>query len=317
MSAALLSPLLAVALAQAAPEQAAEPPPAPASPAPASESSPPAPRHDSDPLEGLNRISYAISQPFDRFLIRPVAIVYLNAVPEPLRDGARNAINNLFQPVGVFNDILQLRPRRALRTTARIVINTTLGIGGLFDIAKRKPFNIPDRDNGFADTLGYYGWKAGPYVYLPILGPTTLRDMAGAAGDYFSQPRVLGFVLHPSSKKSIFRRKLKLGKYSQIIAAVNGVDERARAEPALVALKKQSVDPYAALRSAYLQNREAEIAALKAKDGVPAQVPALDDPLEDPEAKAPKSPADAPDIPAPANPAAPDQTPHPAGATPD
>ena len=292
--------------AQEVPSPVATPaPPAPAAVPPAPEAPPAkAAAGPSDPLEPVNRLFYAVNQPFDRFLIRPVAQIYLAVLPEPVRDGAHNAIHNLLAPVGVVNDVLQLRPRRALRATVRILINTTLGVGGLFDMAKRKPFNIPGHDNGFADTLGYYGIKAGPYLYLPLLGPTTARDVVGAAGDYFTQPRVLGFITHPSTKKSVFTNKLKLGTYGTVITIVNGLDERARADDDLERIRKQSVDPYASLRAYYLQNRAGEIAKLKAKDGEEPHLPEgedpLADPLLDPAAPEPAAPPSAAPQPAPA-----------------
>ena len=111
---------------------------------------------------------------------------------------------------------------------------------------------------------------------------TTTRDIAGTVGDYFSQPRVLGFLARPSAKKSILARKLKLGTYGTIITVVNGLDERSRADADLVRIRKQSVDPYATLRAYYLQNRAGEIAKLKAKDGEEPHLPAGEDPLADP-----------------------------------
>lgn len=271
-----------------------------------------------DPFEKFNRFSYSINKPIDHYVLRPVAMTYGKVVPEPVRDGIRNVLNNFFQPVDVFNDLLQLRPKRALRAALRMIINSTLGVAGLFDVARKKPFHLPDHNNGFADTLGFYGIKPGPYLYLPLLGPTTIRDIIGAGGDYFSQPRLLGLIFEPSSKKSIFARKLSFGKYATPIAVVNGIDERQRADADLEVIRLQSVDPYATLRSSYLQNRAGEVAALRAKDGQEPHLPALEDPLADPAAQpapaptaAPAPSPAAPGTPATATPAAPGQTPHP------
>ncbi len=107
-------------------------------------------------------------------------MVYKAVVPRPARDGARNAIANVTAPVVFVNDLLQLRPLRALRTLGRFLINSTIGAFGLFDIAQRKPFNLPRRTNSFGNTLGYYGIGPVMYLYLPVLGPTTLRDTIGA-----------------------------------------------------------------------------------------------------------------------------------------
>ncbi|HWU02184.1 MAG TPA: VacJ family lipoprotein [Novosphingobium sp.] len=298
------------------PAQAAQPAdtqPTPAEPAPAAPEAPPPsaseaaapvpaqlPPGDHDPFEKINRFNYAVNKPIDKFIIRPVALTYKKVVPEPIRDGARNIINTIYEPVVVVNDILQLRPGRAVRTVARVLVNVTVGLAGLFDMAKRKPFHLPHHNNGFADTLGYYGFKGGPYLYLPVLGPTNLRDGIGAAGDYFAQPRILGFIAEPSAKKPIFNRKIRMGTYGTVITIVGGIDTRAQADAELTALERSSVDPYAALRSSYLQSREAEINELKTRHGQAVKVPAFDDPLADP-AATPAAPA-APAPPAPATP---------------
>jgi len=237
-----------------------------------------------DPFMPLNRISYAITQPIDRFILRPAAIAYTKVVPAPLRDGARNAIQNLSEPLVIFNDLLQLRPGRAVRGVARIVLNSVIGIGGLFDVAKRKPFAIPHHANGFGDTFGYYG--VGPifYLYLPVLGPTTLRDTAGGYVDDLAQPRLLYKISHPDSDKPVWSTRINLGTTGTIISIVDGLDKRAENDQELESIRNTSVDPYAALRANYLQDRAGEIAALRAKDGKPAANPHMDDPLADPAA---------------------------------
>ena len=239
---------------------------------------------DADPFEPINRISYAVTQPIDRFILRPAAIAYSKVVPRPLRDGARNFIQLLSEPECIFNDLLQLRPVRALKGVARFVLNGTLGIGGLFDVAKRKPFHITHHDNGFGDTLGYYGVGPLAYFYLPVLGPTTIRDFAGSYVDDLSQPRLLYLITHPDSDKPIFRTRVKLGKVGTIVQVVSGLDQRAENDQELEAIRTDSVDPYAAMRTSYLQDRAGNIAMLKAKDGAEAVNPQLDDPLADPAA---------------------------------
>lgn len=237
-----------------------------------------------DPLQGLNRFSYNISQPIDRFIIRPVALTYKTVVPHPLRDGARNFIRNLFEPVVFFNDLLQLRPKRALHTLSRMALNTLVGLAGTFDVAKRPPFHLIHHENGFGDTLGFYGIGPVAFVYLPVLGPTTLRDMVGGIGDAYAEPRLLDHLVHPDSDKPILRARLHLGRYSEIVETVSGVDRRAESDTALEMIKRTSVDPYASLRSSFLQDRAGEIAALKAHDGQTPVNPSLDDPLADPAA---------------------------------
>ncbi len=238
-----------------------------------------------DPLAPLNRISYAITQPIDRFVLRPAAMVYKTIIPKFLRLGIRNALNNLHEPLVVVNDLLQLRPKRALHTTGRFVINSTAGLAGTIDVAKNKPFYAPSHANSAGDTLGYYGMGPLVYMYLPVLGPTTLRDFVGEFGDNFVNPRLLYRITHPASKRSILKTQLSFGKYSQGIQITSGLDQRAEADDDLKRMKADAVDPYANLRANFLQDRAGEIAWLRAKDGEQTQLPGFDDPLDDPEAK--------------------------------
>ena len=241
-----------------------------------------------DPLEFLNRIFYAITQPIDRFIIRPAAMAYKTVVPKPARDGARNAITNLFEPIVFVNDLLQLRPDRAIRTLGRFLVNTLIGVGGVFDIAKRKPFNIAHHPNSLGNTLGYYGVGPLIYIYLPILGPTTLRDYAGGYGDGQYHGRLVDAVLRPNKDRNVASGQTDTSRLGTIITVVDGLDKRAENDAELEALKADSVDPYAALRSSFLQDRAGEIASLKAKGDGNAPAPIeFDDPLDDPAAEAP------------------------------
>lgn len=254
-----------------------------------------------DPLIGLNRISYAISQPIDRFIIRPPAMVYKAVVPKPARDGVHNVLANIYSPVTFLNDVVQLRPKRALNTLGRFIINTTLGIGGIFEAARRKPFHMTGHTNNFSNSLAMLGMTSGPYLYIPIIGPTSFRDLIGAGGDTFAQPllvnrvysnetRTVGPMQRPR-KVNIVSSTLQLSTFGVVLSALSALDRRSEAEDDLKALKASAVDPYVTLREAYLQSREAEIAVLKAKDGQVAPVAAFDDPLADPAAAAPATPA--------------------------
>jgi phospholipid-binding lipoprotein MlaA len=247
-----------------------------------------APKAFPDPLEPINRISYAISQPIDQLILRPAAMAYKAVIPKPARDGARNAIANFSEPIVFINDVIQLRPDRAIRTLGRFLINSILGLGGIFDIAKRKPFNIKHHSNGFADTLGYYGIGPIIYVYLPVLGPTTLRDSAGSYGDSYFWDRNLHKLIYPDSRSPYFRTQPKLGKSGTIITVIDGLDQRAENDDDLRHIKEDSIDPYAALRADFLQDRAGEIAELRAKDGEAPANSHLDDPLLDPEGTAPE-----------------------------
>lgn len=262
-----------------------------------------------DPLEGLNRHLFAGFQFADRTFIRPVAMGYRHVVPKPVRSGLRNFFSNLGEPIVFLNDLLQLKPGRAFKTFERFVINSSLGIGGLIDVAKSRNIGLPHHDNGFGNTLGYYGVGPGPYLFLPIIGPTTLRDLLAGQGDDFVLPIAIG---NPFDRL----------EYQIPRGVISGIDDRAESDSDFKALLDSAVDPYATLRSVYLQNRAAEIEALhsrSAKTGTPTdplndplgdpaarQASPLDDPLADPAAQpaTPAAPSDtAPtDAPAPAKP---------------
>jgi phospholipid-binding lipoprotein MlaA len=233
-----------------------------------------------DPLEGFNRISFTVSMAIDKVVLRPIALTYHAITPKPLRDGFRNGLSNLGEPMVFINDILQLKPKRAARTLGRFLLNTLLGIGGLFDVAKDKKFKLPHHSNRLSDTLGFYGIKPGPYIYLPLLGPATLRDEVD---------RVPGLV--PWYDDRLYRHNR-----GTIVAIVSGLDERAENDASLKALLEDSVDPYATFRETWLQQRQGEIDQLKAPDGQEPDGAAstsnpLDTPLDDPAAPAPATPA--------------------------
>ena len=262
-------------------------PPAPATTPTAPPAPGAAPDTISDPLEKLNRFDYRISLAVDRFFIHPATMIYTHILPHPLRDGVHNAVGNFNEPIVFVNDVLQLRPRRALRTALRFLINTTLGIGGLFDVAKRPYIKLVHHENGFADTLGYYGIPAGPYIYLPVIGPSSPRDLVGGLADLVTQPRLLGKMVNPDNDKPLIKSSIQLGTYGAALYIAGGLDERDRNDDALRALKAGSVDPYAAMRAAWVQARAGEIAGLKAHGHTSPITHELDDPLDDPAQAAP------------------------------
>ncbi len=145
-----------------------------------------------DPLAKLNAQSFAAIQAIDTAVVAPVALGYASAVPKPVRNGLRNLLRNLDEPASFLNHILQLKIGRAAKSAARFGINSTIGVGGLFDMARRKPFNLPYRPNSFANTFACYGVGNGPYFYLPLVGPTTLRDLFGLGLDKAVLPTVVG-----------------------------------------------------------------------------------------------------------------------------
>jgi len=219
-----------------------------------------------DPLEQANVESYEVVQAVDQAIVAPVAMGYKSAVPEPVRHGIRNFINNLDEPVVALNFLLQLKPGKAAETLGRFGINSTLGIGGLVDVAKRKPFNLPRRYNGLANTLGYYGVGPGPYLFLPVVGPTTVRDFVGRIVDFSIVPRMVG---PPLSNTEVSITKGVLGALGDRIAD----DARIRR------LRDQTDDGYGEIRRNYLERRQAEIDQLRGRTMDPAPVPPVTEPV--------------------------------------
>ena len=194
-----------------------------------------------DPWEHFNRRIYSFNQGLDRALIRPAAIAYSRIAPAPLRLIIRNFLANLGEPKVIVNDILQIRPQRAVRATGRFVINSTVGLGGMLDVATHA--NLPHHDNGFSVTMGRYGVGAGPYVYVPVTGPSTVRSLIGSVADGVLSP--LYWIRYPD--RTVISISLNLA---------HGLDLRAASDGALKALTEDATDPYATIRSAYLQNQQ-------------------------------------------------------------
>jgi hypothetical protein len=136
-----------------------------------------------DPVIKLNMASYSVAQSVDHAIIEPAAMGYKKHVPSPIRAAVRHFFANLTEPVIAVNFLLQLHPGKAAETVGRFGINSTIGIGGLLDVAKTKTFKLPYRVNGFGYTFAYYGVKPGPFLFIPLVGPTTLRDAIGLGLD--------------------------------------------------------------------------------------------------------------------------------------
>jgi phospholipid-binding lipoprotein MlaA len=196
-----------------------------------------------DPFEGFNRRMFGIEESVDRHVFGPVSRSY-GAVPSPLRSALRNWARNLDEPVVAVNDVLQGRLGTAASTVARLVINTTLGLVGFVDVAGMT--GLPHHDNGFGTTLGRWGAGPGPYLFLPLTGPTTVRDGFGSLAD---------FALGPLTYIRI-QGRAGIGAASVVIDALS---DRVDSADDLARIRQTSTDPYATLRSYFLQNRQTEI----------------------------------------------------------
>lgn len=225
-----------------------------------------------DPLEGFNRLMFRLGGRFDRMIVRPVANGYRRLTPGPVRRVAHNVLQNLGEPVVFANDVLQLRPARAARTAARFVSNSTIGVAGMFDVAAKA--GLPERDNDFGATLARYGVGPGPYLFLPLLGPTTARDLAGRGVDFAADPLTWA-NFRGAQTADVARTGLSMA------------DERLDAEADLKTLGAGAADPYATVRSVYRQARAAEL-----RGGEPELEPLPDLPQE---AAAPSEPPPPPD----------------------
>lgn len=202
-----------------------------------------------DPAQAINMASFEVVQAIDQNVMRPAALAYADTVPAPIRDGVRNFLDHLTEPVNAINFLLQGKIGKAFETVGRFAINSTLGVLGIIDVAKRKPFYLPLRINGFGDTMGYYGVKPGPFLYLPLIGPTTVRDLVGI---------ILNRSFIPTFAGRPFNRP-----YFFIPAAVLGqIDRRAQLDEELQARRNDTRGAYTATREDYLARRQSRINAL-------------------------------------------------------
>ena len=193
-----------------------------------------------DPWEGMNRPIYAFNDKFDKGVARPVARGYRRGVPHFVQTGIRNAFDNVDTTVVMVNDLLQGQFTPFVHDTSRLLVNTVIGLGGLFDPATAMGLDKNDRD--FGQTLGKWGVHPGPYLVLPFLGPSDVRDTFGKVGDAYSTPRTY-----------ISNTYWNYGSY-----LLEKVDLRSRLLDA-DRLIDGAYDPYSFLRNAYLQNREFKV----------------------------------------------------------
>jgi phospholipid-binding lipoprotein MlaA len=203
-----------------------------------------------DPAQAVNKVSYDAVQAVDKVFIGPVSMTYKHALPAPVRSGLRNFLDNLQEPVVFLNYMLQLKPGKAVGTLGRFALNSTVGVGGLVDVAQKRPFNLPRRLNGFAFTLGYYGVKSGPFLFLPLIGPTSLRDVVG---------RVIDLSLLPTAFGRPFNRPV----YSVSSNAIRAFDDRINNDDRFKQIRAGPVSPYAVERADYLKTRQAQIDELR------------------------------------------------------
>jgi phospholipid-binding lipoprotein MlaA len=200
-----------------------------------------------DPLENVNRKIFDFNQFVDRNAIVPVAKAYRAALPDPVRDSVRDFLYNLREPLVFVNDALQGQFQRAGATMGRFVINSTVGIGGLVDVAGR--WGVPYHEADLGLTLGSWGVPEGPYLVVPILGPSTPRDLGGQVAEGFGDPW----------NNIVTGNPWTLYWIPFVRGAVSGIDQRSRYIETLADIERTSLDYYATIRSLYRQRRAALI----------------------------------------------------------
>jgi phospholipid-binding lipoprotein MlaA len=196
-----------------------------------------------DPLEGGNRVVMKINEGIDKAVLEPVARGYRYAAPKPVRQGVRNFLRNLKSPVIMGNELLQGDLEGFANATGRLVINTLLGVGGIFDIADQG--GIPYEAEDFGQTLAVWGVGHGPYLVIPVLGPSSVRDGTGMVVDTFLDP----------VRIYMFNHDLEWLHYTRV--GVSIIDSREELLDLVDDLRANSFDYYAAVRSAYYQRRQA------------------------------------------------------------
>jgi phospholipid-binding lipoprotein MlaA len=201
-----------------------------------------------DPLEDTNRAIFDFNQVVDRNVLVPVAKAYRTVLPDPVRDSLRDFLRNLREPLIFANDALQGEFERAGQTFARFTLNSTLGVGGLIDVAGRWG-ELPYHEDDLGLTFGVWGIPEGPYLVVPVLGPATPRDLGGQVAEGFGDP---------------FNRLVTGNPYTLywipfVRGGVAGIDQRSRYIETLADIERTSLDYYATIRSLYRQRRAALI----------------------------------------------------------
>jgi phospholipid-binding lipoprotein MlaA len=213
-----------------------------------------------DPWESVNRSIFSFNEKLDNNLLRPVAIGYKWIMPDPLEMAVSNVFSNMNDIPVTLNNILQLKFNNALRSSGRLLINTTVGLGGIVDVASN--MGLEKQNEDFGQTLGFYGVSAGPYIVLPLLGPSSARDVGGLPVDLATDPIAVGsFFVAPF--------------IGPLVGATRFTDMRARWLEKEKSVEEAALDKYEFIREAYLQRRRNLV-----HDGIPPESPDDDDEME-------------------------------------
>ncbi len=214
-----------------------------------------------DPFEGANRILFFIHDGLDTMFLRPVSVAYTTFIPYPIRKGVDNFMSNVATPVTLSNDLLQGEWERAGTTTKRFVINSTIGLGGLVDYAAKQ--GLPKHTEDFGQTLAVHGVGSGPYIFVPVLGPSTPRHLVGRAVDLLADPWT--YILYNQ------KRLVRLTPTAIVAAQARGEGDKA-----LNSVKETSGDYYSSLKNLYSQSRRNAINNGEVNDDDLVDIPGFD-----------------------------------------
>lgn len=202
---------------------------------------------NNDPLEPFNRGMYAVHEGIDTVVLEPAARVYRFVLPQPVRGGVRNVLTNLRSPVIFMNDVLQGSVERSATTLARFLMNSSFGIGGLFDVAKE--VGLPGHGEDFGQTLAVWGLGEGPYLFIPVLGPSNPRDLVGFGVDIAANPITWVVANGDNTAETL----------GWVQTGLTILDTREGLLDTIDDVRATSLDPYSTIRSAYRQGRNYEI----------------------------------------------------------
>ena len=191
-----------------------------------------------DPLEGYNRVMYSFNDTLDKVILKPAAIAYDSVTPDPIQKGVSNFFSNLNDITVIINDLLQLKFGQAFDDTGRFLLNSTVGVAGIFDIAGYAGHEKHNED--FGQTLAVWGVDSGPYFVLPLFGPRTIRDTVGLVGDVYTNP--INYLEDTGARIALFAHQV--------------VDSRANLLGTKEVLDEATDDEYIFVRDAYLQRRQ-------------------------------------------------------------
>jgi phospholipid-binding lipoprotein MlaA len=212
-----------------------------------------------DPLEPTNRAFFSVNSTLDTYVMHPVAQGYVDITTQPIRAHVSDFTSNIGEPARFLNFVLEAKPNLAVTAFGRFLVNSTVGIGGIFDPATS--LGMPETDTDFGITLAVWGFPAGPYLYLPVFGPSGARDVWNLPVEYFATPMEAA----PESAA--------LNDFGYAETGLNILNLRAGLIPTINDINATALDPYATFRSLYRQSRDAELQQINLREAAASAPP--------------------------------------------